>query len=260
MKRCKMCQCIINTYVCWDTLTYVGDFNSPSISWSSLNSNVMPAEEMFMDVVDFYSLEQINSVPSNVHGKLIDLVFKIMCEMYSNVSAYDSPLNTHDSLFNTDHTLLVFYVITKPKCKAASKRVVFNYRKANFTDICNHLQKLDLSKIARDCKDVNTAWEDWSCHINNAITTYVPKRNVKRSYYTPWCDSETRRLIEKKRSLWHRAKHGKNKRLWNRFKNLRRKAKVLLKKKYDTYVLSLGDKCKDNSQFFGHFFSCRVQM
>ena len=114
----------------------LGDFNLPSISWSSLNSNVMPAEEMFMDVVHFYSLEQINSVPSNAHGNILDLVLTNMCEMYSNVSAYDSPLNTHDSLFNADHTILVFDVITKPKCKAASERVVFNYGKAIFTDIC----------------------------------------------------------------------------------------------------------------------------
>ena len=42
--------------------------------------------------------------------------------------------------------------------------------------------------------------------------------------------------------------------LWNRFKNLRRKTKVLLKKKYDKYVLSLDDKCKGNPKVVAIFF------
>ena len=234
----------------------LGDFNFPNIDWSSVNNSNSSAEAMFVDLMDSYSLEQINSVPSNVHGSVLDLVFTNSSELYSSVCAYES-VKDSEPIINTDHTILTFDVTIYPKRNKLGNRTVFNYKKANYAMIADRLEEQDLCDVVRNCNDINQAWNKWLLSVNKVIADLVPKVSVRNNNFPPWCDAEAIHFIKKKQKLWRRAKKCNRKRVWSKLRRLRRKVKSLLKTKYDLYIRSLGDNCVNNPKKFWSFFHAK---
>lgn len=237
----------------------LGDFNFPNIRWSGTYANLSSVDMSFIETMDSYSLDQLNSVPSTVHGNILDLVFTNNCELYSSVRAYDSVLHDNDPIFKTDHTILYFDVNIDPKCNNSSRRCSFNYKKTDYTEVCKQLQDLDLDVLVRDCNNVNSAWDLWLSKVKSVIEKCVPKINVTKDSFPPWCDVAVRHLIKKKQSLWRRAKARNSSSLWSKFRKARREAKSAIKAKYNMYIRSLGDQCKNNPKRFWSFFRAKTK-
>ena len=58
----------------------LGDFNMPDINWSGCEPAASQSDNSFVNTVNTHSLEQLNKVPSNSVGNILDLVFINACE------------------------------------------------------------------------------------------------------------------------------------------------------------------------------------
>ena len=67
---------LVNVSKEYENICIFGDFNIPSINWNddSYTSSVA-SNSLFCNVVNEFSLQQLNRTPSNAKGNILDLVF-----------------------------------------------------------------------------------------------------------------------------------------------------------------------------------------
>jgi len=242
---------LCNVFKEYSHVCLLGDYNMPSL-WSKSGTSNCAHDLEFLDIVESYCLEQINNVPSNKHGNLLDLVFTNACELYSDVCDMEQD-------FPTDHTVLGFDIAKPVKPIKGPQRTVYNYKRANIQALQNILHDKALENTVITTSDVNTAWCNWSNAVMDAIDKCIPKVTIKNSSQPPWFDSEVRHLINVKNTAWRKAKKKNSKKSWSKFRKLRNKIKKVLTVKYDNYIASLGDLCKENPKRFWSFFNCKTK-
>ena len=140
----------------------LGDFNMPDINWSGCDLAESQADNSFVNTVNSHSLDQLNKVPSNSVGNILDLVFTNVCESYSAVTKVDCD-------FNSDHSILGFSILVKTSSRSGICRTVYNYKRANLeairADLCNE----NLADVVSGANDVNSCLESMviSCYSSN---------------------------------------------------------------------------------------------
>ena len=114
-----------------------------------------------------HSLDQLNKVPSNSVGNILDLVFTHVCESYSVVTKVEC-------FFNSDRSILGFSILVKTSTRSGICRTVFNYKCDNLgairADLCNE----NLAAGVSGAKYVNRAWSLWSSAVIPVIDKNVP--------------------------------------------------------------------------------------
>ena len=122
-----------------------------------------------------------------------------MCESYSAVTKVDCE-------FNSDHSIPGFSILVKTSSRSGICRTVYNYKRANIeairADLCNE----NLADVVSGANDVNRAWSLWSSAVIRVIDKLVPKIVIRNTTQPPWCDSEVRHAINKKKTGWRKAR------------------------------------------------------
>ena len=72
-----------------------------------------------------------------------------------------------------------------------------------------------------------------------AVDQSIPKSKLKRANSPPWIDGEIIHAIHKRNTLRRKAAKENNANLWEKFKQLRRDTKYLIRAKFNTYVQKL---------------------
>jgi len=130
----------------------VGDFNFPDINWATLSAH-SPSSTSFCDFVFDSNLTQLIDSPTHSRGNILDLILTNTSHAICSIEISSIP---HQ--MESDHAIITFetnlsvsaYNIHPPP------QLVFDYTKADYTGLCNHLMDTDFSQLYHS-NDVNVS-------------------------------------------------------------------------------------------------------
>ena len=136
--------------------------------------------------------------------------------------------------------------------------MVYNYSKGDFNSLRTTLRCLPLLDIVENEHDVNTAWTKWKDAFLSAVDNFIPKSKMKSSYKPPYITHDIIHSLNKKAALRKRAKLTNSSELWERFRQLRRNIKSLIRSKKRDYIAKLGSVVKEKPKEFWRFFKAKT--
>lgn len=229
-------------------IVMLGDFNLPDIKWQSTDCVSRGTDSAFVRITQSFSLEQLNTVPSNAHNNLLDLIFVSNLNIIRNIMHIECD-------FPSDHNVLHFDInVDHSKNVKNDKRTFYNYRRANVPALNTCIDDKGLLPLISAHSDVDSMWNSWYDGLLSVIESNVPKVKRRSNNEPPWFDSETKHLVNKKRTMWRKARKSNSAHHWTQFKLLRIQVKRLLRTKHQSYLTSLGDICTQNPKRFWSFF------
>ena len=148
---------------------------------------------MFCDVINQFPFQQLNTVPSNVKGNMLDLEFTNAPELFSSINEYSVEISS-------DHKFPNFSIslpnLSSDKCDI---RKVFNYKAASWDDLRQALQQVDLCEIIRHDSDIDHAWKNWLSRVMGIVNDKVPTVTINHDQSgPPWIVSQVGQLINLK--------------------------------------------------------------
>ena len=193
----------------------------------------------------------MNNVISNKHGSLLDLVFT------TEPNLVDQPVECPID-FDTDHSILTFKLNLSGCNKRKIPRVVYNFKQADFSALRSLITNSNrsLNTSLNHSTHMNEAWSIWSPTVTEHINQCIPRVPVKNSSKHPWMDGEVRHMHNCKHTAWAAAKRTNNVQMWNKFKYLRNKLKLMLRDKRNSFMSDLALSLKNNAKRFWTF--CRL--
>ena len=139
----------------------------------------------------------------------------------------------------SDHKSIMFDVLLNHKPKFAAKRKVYNYNKGDFVALRESLKLLPLTDIVLSENDIDITWSKWKDTFLAAVDTYIPSRQTSRTYTPPYFTREIIHILHQKESLRKPARKSNSALLWEKFCELRRSAKRMIKTKKRDYIRTL---------------------
>ena len=96
----------------------------------------------------------------------------------------------------------------------------------------------------------------WSSTVTEHINQCIQQVPVKNSSKHPWTDGEVQHMHNCKHTAWAAAKRTDNVQMWNKFKCLWDKLKLMLRDKRNCFMSDLALSLKNNAKRFWTF--CRL--
>ena len=237
----------------YENVFITGDFNFPDLTWnSSLVPNkpersITDGSSEFRELTFDFFLHQVNMYPTR-HNNILDLVLTTTPENVVNLSCVSA--KTMD--LSSDHSLTFFDILLNAKSIGFDKRTVFDFHHADWNGLYHALNHRNLSP--NESSDINGDWERWKDQFLSVAADYIPLKTFKRRNSPPWIDGEVRRLLSKKDSCRKKANRSSSANLWEKFRELRRATKKLVRTKRRQYFQKLPSLLKSNSKKFWSAF------
>ena len=145
---------------------FVGDFNLPEINWSCL-TGLSLSSNIFCEFVFACNLTQHVSQPTHAKGNILHLVLTSPTVTIENTSVNPKPLSTF-----SDHYIISFDISCCTLSTSCNKpSYVFNFSKANFSNLCSFLLDFDFSACFQS-HDIEFIWSTIKSVV--AISLFVP--------------------------------------------------------------------------------------
>ena len=109
------------------------------------------------------------------------------------------------------------------------KRIIRNYKKANWIAINNALNNIDWHSYI-DCLDINSAWGKFKNTLNEIYDRNIPNIIIQHKKDMPWFDDEIHRLCVKKGRLRKKYKRTHDPH-YKEFSDCRKKFRMTIKTK-----------------------------
>ena len=116
------------------------------------------------------------------------------------------------------------------KEKKATKRSIFNYKKADWSNLNRELSRVDWHFLL-DSVEPNIGWGIFKKKFLLLCDKHIPKIKIKDSFQPPWFVSDVFRLNKKKEHFRKLFKDTRNPQHYSKFSSLRKKLKALIKEK-----------------------------
>lgn len=245
-------QTLVKVFKEFQYVTLIGDFNFPGVDWSLLGAKhgVLDTDVLsFLEVISTFSLVQLNNVPSTRHGNILDLILTNTPELFLDVGKLPCD-------FTSDHVVLYSELLLVKKPEVKQKRVVFNFKHADFNSVRSEMAAAPLTSIVNDCTDVEHAWKLWLETVTNVVESCVPKLTIRDCTAPPWVDAEVRHLQQLKRTAWRNAKRNNK---WAKFRRVRNKLKSVTRMKQRQFLKGLGEQCKTNPKRFWTYYRSKTK-
>jgi hypothetical protein len=168
----------------------IGDFNHPSVDWSTLQCE-KEAEE-FVDCVNDGFLFQHVLEPTR-DKNVLDLVFSSEEHMICDVSVCEP-------LANSDHCIVEFLAIGSER-QSEKKGVIRNYRRVNWEAFNASVNSVDWDRMLTS-KDSNQQWQLFCDKLDSIVEEHVPVKKTSGSKKPMWMTRETLTQVKKKRKKW----------------------------------------------------------
>ena len=174
-----------NLFPGYDKIIIVGDFNLPNISWAdSTYTSVGSLSQNFCDVLDDYFMSQLCLVPTR-ESNILDLIITNQPELVTLTEIY-SPT---DFGMSSDHNIIEFHFSCGCNAIHPNKRLIYDYRRANFDDLRKRLTEMDLVSLltnnGTDCS-IDIDWSTWKFAVMSAINEFIPAKCVDSRRTPPW--------------------------------------------------------------------------
>ena len=180
-----------------------GDFNAPSVDWSSLtvNNNTQYGQTVNQEVLNLTvqnGLYQIQHKPTRMNN-ILDLVFVTNINLVNNVKVYPS-MSDHDCVI-TDIDLKVKHCRKPP-------RTVYRFSKSNMDAIKHDLETKFECFVQSDpsSRTVDENWNDFKTTLMSSINKHIPRKTLSTRKDVPWMTTEIKRKIMKKQRLYNKQK------------------------------------------------------
>ena len=170
-----------------------------------------------LQIVAYYSVYCIAS-PTHCKGNILDILHTTCARFIDDLSIIKDKIYC-----NSDHFPITFKLRLRCKRKKRTKRVCYNYSKANWRDLNTGLFNVDWKSL--DSCEPEAAWTKFCEILFSYIDSYVPKFTVKNEYQPPWVDSECYVKCKEKDRLHKKFKDNKSLQNELNFKNCRREFK-----------------------------------
>ena len=155
----------------------------------------------------------------------------------------------------SDHKCVLFDLQVTLTPAQNLKRPVYDYRRANFEEMNRNLMNIDFEfTSSNSASDINDDWNLWRDTFLEMADEHIPRKIVKGRYNPPWITPAIISLIKKKETT-RRKVHRKNSvALLEKYKNLRRTSKRLIKESRENFFASLSNNLPSNPKLFWSFF------
>jgi len=216
----------------------MGDFNYSELNWSS--KNCLDNSHCFVECLDNNFISQLVDRPSRGNN-FLDLILCSDENLVKNLSV-DEPFET------SDHQIIRFQIIGAT-CDKDKKFPVYDYFKADYDVIRNHVQTLGWG-VLKESNCPNEIWYKLKTDILNIRNKFI---NIKRRAKSKakWGTKRTSKLRRSKKSEYMKYKNsGWDPRFYDSY---RRKLKLSLKENKRakrTFEGRLADNIKHNSKAF----------
>ena len=202
-----------------------GDFNVSNVSWDTFSPIIDDkCAALLCSIAQDFALEQCVRSPTR-GSNVLDLLF-------TNCPSAVSHVDVVDNLPHTDHDSVIFSLNLLPPRQEGVRRILYNYKKADFDIFRDTLRKAPWDLATSDSVD------DWWCHWKDlffaVVDDTIPQVRWRRSKMKCWLTLSTLRLIRAKRLCYRRMKS--NPALWSRYKLLRNKVRTMTRTDYKNYV------------------------
>ena len=177
-------------------------------------------------------------------GNKLDLLFCNRAETISDVLT--SPSNEHN--FPTDHHIIEFSICTKFTRAKPVRRVVYDYRQADFPALRRALTETCLDIPLTD--DIDKCWELWKDNFLSIVTSFIPTKIVKDTNSPPWIDGEVRHLIRKKYTALRNYRKNKTAERKLKLRTLCQKIKYAIRAKHKIYLAKIEASFKEKPKIF----------
>ena len=159
----------------------------------------------------------------------------------------------------SDHEAIVFIINCTLKGKQCNPRMSYSYSKTDFNKLRQDLENAPLMEsLAKE--DLETSWQSWKQIIFNIIDKNVPRKKITNNNYAhvPWVDKDVKKMIRKRKKIFKEATKSKKQSHWNKFREIRRDTKRMIKLKYKTYLQNnLCENLKTNPKRFWNFVKAK---
>lgn len=230
-------------------LLTVGDYNLPNIKWIATEEHLgyVPtniktlSEETLCDSIMYQGLTQFSGV-LNPRGVLLDLCFSD-----ANVSVSEST-----PLINCDIHHPPFVVnldITTNNSLEPQISYFYNYKYADYVQLNYCLSTIDW-KFLDQIDSLSEAVDAFYTLLYRAIDQHVPKTLCKQRKFPLWFSETLKALIFEKKRVHRQYRMSGSRMTYNKFSDLRRTCKTLVKQDFERYIESVENSIPSNIKNF----------
>ena len=135
----------------------------------------------FLELFVNHCLTQLITEPTHNHGNILDLLLTDSPQIISNINICDS-----NEYIKSDHFAIKFdtSMPNSITCLRPKKRVVYNYKKANWEGLNNYLSTIDWSSCV-DSHDIYTGWDNFKSILKSLCNMFIPIIVIKDSSNLP---------------------------------------------------------------------------
>ena len=234
-------------------MVLIGDFNHPSIDWSSTVANGIRIDRMFHGTILDNLLNQLVAQPTRYREgqkpTLDDLVLVNDANLVEDIE-YKPPLG------NSDHVCIMVKVKHKAICQdTRSKDTRFIYNRGQYEDMREALQAIDWVTHLED-KDTTSAWDTFKGIMEANIALFIPtiapgkKKATKKSVYL---DKEALDKVRRKNHAWKEYMRDKTVTSYDSFAKERNELRVMTRRKKENFESKLAHEVKDNPKAFWNY-------
>ena len=123
--------------------------------------------------------------------------------------------------------------------------------------LCVYGVIMHLGNVRRIRENIDIAWTKWSNTFLAVVNTFIPRKQTSRSYIPPYFTSEIVHLLHQKETTRKRAEKLDSVAIWEKFRDLRRRAKTLIKSRKRDYIKNLAESLPTNPKKFWNFFKSK---
>ena len=186
-----------NFFSSYEQVIIAGNFNLPNINWMDSNYTCNGAlDQEFCDILDDYFMSQHCLLPTR-KSNILDLLITNHPKQVSILDICDPK----EVGMSSDHRVVRFKVLSPVSSTKQPKRLVFDYKRADFESLRNRLTELDICSLLSNNEKEFTIDDDWSVWKNAVLSVvyeYIPTKYVDPRRTPPWITPSILHQVRKK--------------------------------------------------------------
>ena len=216
-----------------------GDFNTKDINWetNSVKNNPQYGNELnqlLLDIGNDNMMTQVQLKPTRGES-VLDLCFTTLPDQVKKVEPVPGM---------SDHLAVGIEIDTAVKYTRKRPRTVYLYQKGDMSAVKRKLENFKESFLRSEPmkNSVEDNWKQLKKAIFDAMDKHIPQKKLFSWQHVPWMTGDIKRLIRKKKRLWHKAVRSKLESDWQKFREIRKEVKDRMKKSHEEYVMGILDR------------------
>ena len=225
-----------------------GDFNLPDIAWSEgyckRNNQI---NSLFMDTITNLGWAQVVEYATH-KGNTLDLFFTNNPGLISKQNLIPG-LGDHDAVLITSRLA--------PHRKKKAPRKIYLRNKSEIAAMTTEMKKFTTTFMQEHTEksDVNKMWKCIKEELKRIMDKFVPTKLTTRNFQQPWFNSETKKLIRRKKRWFKRMKSSKCDRVKEKYMKIKKECQQTCRQAHSEHMKTMFDDDKHNKKLWTYIKS-----